>query len=504
MMKKLLGYTVLILLFTSSLSFAGNPLYVNGDPLVWDTSQTIKYKIDLEGLGELSLEQTYALIEEATKIWEDVSGTGIEFEFVGTLDEKITLDNWEDTLGNHIYAEGYGNMTSTQAQSDHLLVFAFDNTGEILEAKNSAGASGVQSHTGVLGTYEDPQYIISGNIVLNGLYINDNESDTKDLSSIDMLAIIVHEIGHALGLDHSSSHYQMYRDIVSGKISTDYARYLPTMFPRFIKNSGNHLVSLHPDDISTLKWMYGAGNYITVSGEILDADDNPQISALVSVRNTDSSLCQTYSQVTGVLCSDLNTKSNGKGDDYFTGKYCMDNDEKGFYEIPVLDEQGTYTVDVQELNEGLKTAITKITSSYQSLPGDAEFFNDDDDNNEDPDDLNVLIIDDDDISHIDIVLSDTQASTGDDDELTYDYFIEDDFFSTLEDPQCPSNPDFDIDAVFANASEISNDTSSGSTSVSCALNTADTTKPNINLILLGLFLITLTSIRQLCNKRSMN
>lgn len=471
-----MGVMATLLLLQPAL--AGSPLYMNSDntPLTWDTTQTIKYKVDPEGLGILTYAQSLVLIQEAMAVWESVVGTGIEFEYLGPTDEAITIDNWEEIAANHIFAEGYQTTSAltTDSQREHYLVIGFDNTGEIMEAKGSPGAAGIQSHTGVLGTYEDPQYFISGHVFINGLYYNNNDSDIPDLELIDLMAIIVHELGHVLGLDHNVFHYQMYREILDGTLNPNYARFLPTMFPRFIKGSGSHLISLHPDDIATLKWMYGAPDYHTISGEVLNANGEPQFAALVTARNTESALCHAYAQATGATCSDMNTSATGTGAAYFNAKNCLDKTAQGAYIIPVL-RGGSYTVDVSEIPSFLKSSISKFGSVIPELAGDAEFFNKNDAPTESSYDYDEILIDGEDVGPVDIMLSSTVASSNQLDRITDTYFEQDSFFIVLDDePDCPLTNDFDIESIVYNtptSSFVTTHTSTNTTPAGCSLNT---------------------------------
>lgn len=439
---------IFIFLLAPSVLHAGNPLYMTpeGTPLVWDTSEPIRYVVDAKGLGKLNFEQSLALIHEATQIWESITGTGIQFEFAGTTEEPITIDNWKTIAGNTMYAEGYNVIPAgtSESQTEHLLVIGFDNTGEIIEAKGSGGASGVQSLTGVKGTLEDPEFIISSHVFINGLYHNGSNDDISELELTDLLAIVVHELGHALGLDHNVFHYEIYKQIIQGTLDPDYARYLPSMFPRFIKSTGSHMITLHPDDIATIKWLYGADDVTMLSGEVLDSQYQPVPSIVVTARETSSSLCQSYGQATSVTCSDMNTAADGSGSYQFNAKNCVNENERGYYQIPVLFS-GNYTLDAQEIPEFLTSSVAKLGSKIQEIPGGAEFYNLGDSNTDvDSYSYDEIQIDGSDQDELDIILNDTTASSNDIDRIEFTFFSSDEFFTLPEDDvDCPLVYDYD-------------------------------------------------------------
>jgi hypothetical protein len=499
----LLIFIVFTTIVCTPVAYAGNPLYmkIDGSPLVWDTTKTIPYKIDPKGMGKLSYEQSVALINLAMSVWESVDGTGIQFEYLGPLDESLTIDNWEKQAGNFIYHDSTSSADSkvSDSQSEGYLVIGFDATGDILEAKGSAGASGAQSITGIQGSYNNPEFISSAHVILNASYYDGND-DISDLSLTDLLSVIVHELGHVLGLDHNLSYYTLYTDIIKGDLDPSYARYLPTMFPRFIRTTGHYLLSLNPDDIATLKWLYGDDdNYFLITGTITDRAGQPQDKINVNSRNIKASLCEVYSQATSITCSERNTQENGSGAAYFTGKYCHNDDTLGEYIIPVLDI-AQHTVDIHEIPEYFSSSIARFDETLNEYSDFAEFYNLNDDQTDTPYTFTTFSIFED-RDHLDITLSET-TSSDDIDYIDYTYFEENDFFETTDANQdyCPETSKYNDDTILhiINTTVITPSIAAQNKAQSasgCSLQKKNISQPHISLLSLFLFSLLLLQMR---------
>jgi hypothetical protein len=151
-----------------------------GEPIRWDPCRPIHYVINPEGAPP----GTEALIGEAI---DSVSAaTGLAFESEGTTSEVAPLDGraliQEDTYGEGIVP----------------VIIEWSNAAAMpILAKDVAGMGGPSMLEGAFGSQ---RYLVSGVVVL----------DAEDLASIMtssagpglVRAVIMHELGHVVGLDH--------------------------------------------------------------------------------------------------------------------------------------------------------------------------------------------------------------------------------------------------------------------------------------------------------------
>src|SRR4051794_11317615 len=69
---------------------AGGPLISGGaNPVIWNTSSPIKYKIDKGKLGAISATDIDNAIKTAFTTWSNVSTASIKFQFDGILDQDV-------------------------------------------------------------------------------------------------------------------------------------------------------------------------------------------------------------------------------------------------------------------------------------------------------------------------------------------------------------------------------------------------------------------------------
>ena len=328
---------VLILILTSMFvvmpAFAGGPLEVRKGKALSYGKRPIVYRYDEGRLGKLSNEEAILLVESLFNVWQSVPTANIIFK-------KDT----PDTIGFDVNASNFKPILQPRTDRDlnHFTPIVFDEDGSLLDAYLGTGAS--NAALGIGG----PVVLKMGNrfslpesqIVLNGKVINGIESTGDPEVTIELFKkAILHEIGHAIGLDHS-------------QINEDKKDFVPIMFPKGVNES----LELTQDDISSLSFLYPNKTELTkfgkIEGKVFREDGTtPVLGANVVLRNIDDPLNKVISCVSDFL-------ANKKG------TYV-------FFAIP----PGIYTIEIEPINFELVASAPSRPSigPYTKNPSDKSF-----------------------------------------------------------------------------------------------------------------------------------
>lgn len=403
--KLLLAVPLVWGLFEASAGICGIPTYaLNGSAVVWDTSQPIRYRVDPGSLGSLPFDEALQLLQLAMDQWEDLTDAQILFEYLGPASADITSANHDS------FIDPLFDVNRPEDVEDLLIIF--DSDGAILSSygKDVTVAGGL-TQLGAI-TSRGVTRLYAAQIILNGLTC-DGDPDgldpvVSDTTLGNFVAVVVHELGHSLGLNHTILNQNLFR-IDAGFL------YLPTMYPLAM---GSNQIVISPDERAEILRMYGASLPV-ISGRVLDASGSPVDDVLVTARNIRSPFCRSYAVLTG----------------------WPDETDSGSYSIPVL-EPGDYVLEV-----------TQYRSSVP-VPGGAEFYNQSDASDENFDQLTVVSVAES-VSGLDFRLgvSNPSAPTVLDDEV---YFARPDIFNLDgEDELCPEQLDAAILGVIGTEAEES-------------------------------------------------
>lgn len=200
-MRAWLARTLLFALAAGSLGFnvIRDP---NGDgPIIWPTP-TMTFEIQQDGSDDISDGSDIAAIRAALDTWNRVSCSAFRF-----IDGGLTASRT-------IAADGVSRIAILE--------------GNWPGGADGAAATTIRERNGALWTEAD--------IRVNG--VDFQWSTTGDVQRPDLQSVIVHELGHALGLMHSANPEA-------------------TMYYR-VRLGTTHARTLHPDDVAGVCYLYPA------------------------------------------------------------------------------------------------------------------------------------------------------------------------------------------------------------------------------------------------------
>jgi hypothetical protein len=217
---------------------AGGPLKVtSGNAVLWNATNVIAYQIDKGPLGVIAEADVPKLIGSAFDKWAQVPTAALSFS-QGSLGEDV------DTTVRLLQLRGNASFAS---------VMVSDSTGAIVD-----GVFGVGSKTSVLG-FAEPMLNTPGSEIARFVAVM-NGTFSSNLPTIR--STLVHEFGHALGLDHSQINSGFAGD---GIVAND--QFLPSMFPTS-SDDDTPLIDLNPDDEAWISRLYPRSNFSTTYGTI--------------------------------------------------------------------------------------------------------------------------------------------------------------------------------------------------------------------------------------------
>lgn len=266
---------VWLILFYPAMAFAGGPLcYTNTGPATWDAAAVIKYKTDRRALRPgsgpndpgIDSNTAKAMVKDAFAFWSAIGSALIKFKYDSDL--AIDITNGPD----------YSDLQNDASAGNFIV---FDQTGQIIDDLYGIGNS--RSTLGFAGPVPVGNRIVRFVSVMNG-----------SLARVPagFVPTMVHEFGHAIGLDHSQIQAGLAND---GDPSNDIM--VPIMFPTSTDSEDLPvplLRPLHPDDRAWISKLYPSpafqSGYGIIRGKVLRVDNKkPVLGAnVVAISQVDS------------------------------------------------------------------------------------------------------------------------------------------------------------------------------------------------------------------------
>ena len=206
------------------------------------------YNPENGALGLLTNAQARSLLAQAFAEWEAGPAT-ITFTEGSLLGVDVNATGIPLTNPAH-----YQNFYRKSGDSKTPVIF--DNDGSIIDGIFGTGArfdilgvAGLDTPVGVSTT------ITEASIVINGLFYDGVglPSSPDDVTLTGLKAAMVHEIGHAINLDHTYLNHDLALD---GNAGNDI--YVPTMFP-IAADDEAALATTNPDDQLAAENLYPPG-----------------------------------------------------------------------------------------------------------------------------------------------------------------------------------------------------------------------------------------------------
>jgi hypothetical protein len=342
---------------------------VTAQPVRWLNPQEIPYYIDEGSLGQLNRQQASDLVEAMMAVWENEGGGAFHFVNKGSIGADVTTGNMKAYVDTSVCADNISPKILSMIQGQSPIIF--DSDGSIIDALSGPGASrkivGKAAFRCFKGTLADPKGVTQAFLILNGRFI-DALPDPIDLPINVYAGVILHELGHYIGLHHSMVNEEIYAGVLNGTQSAEDSKYVPVMYPLILPNSVASTV-LKPDDVAILRELYPApGETLAkVSGTVLGFDGSQVPSANVVARRTDDPLCQAVSGVSGRECTPMISSNNEPS---VLSENCGNPKAVGDYVVRGLTP-GQYTMEVSEIvDQGGARQNMFPKGAGQDLPGE--------------------------------------------------------------------------------------------------------------------------------------
>jgi hypothetical protein len=286
---KILGLALFFLLLRPGAALqAGGPLVIkDGVPRHWSTNAPIDLNLDRGPLGGIPNAVAISIVEHAMGQWNGVSTSQLRLR----IGEALSTDV------EGLSKAQFDNFTT---KDDGTVPVLFDSTGEMFDALFGPGNAVI----GVAG----PSLIVSssGTIVKGFAMFNGAGATMGRVETFK--AVVTHELGHMLNLQHSQINGVHLGSPIPGFSGSPTANDVETMYPVLISSSAvpHPMATLHKDDIAAISALYPTGTFssttASITGTVFDIDGATPLEGVnVVARNVDRPFEDAVSYVSGSL-----------------------------------------------------------------------------------------------------------------------------------------------------------------------------------------------------------
>jgi hypothetical protein len=335
------------------------PLYVGGAPAVADSAvlgtpvpglpfhwpidavthtASVTYWTDQGMLGTLSKAQADQLVATAFGAWAGAPTANITFSKAGDLSTDIQtgaqLKSLENDLANCSVALPPGSLAKDRSivydKDGGILTDLGDDPNTILGFADAICLEG----DGITNFFN------RGFALLNGKGVTSS-------SDAELQAVMTHEFGHMIGLDHS----QINLDCLTGTCSSAELNGVPIMFPVLLSTQTN----LRTDDIAGVSTLYPGASFSSsrgrITGRVLFTDGvTPAQGFNVIARLVSDPQTTAVSNVSGYLFTADAGNPLVQWPGLTPSPYgSRDQTLIGYYDLPGLPP-GDYTVEVEAIH----------------------------------------------------------------------------------------------------------------------------------------------------------
>lgn len=257
----------MILLITwAPVAHAGGPFGVDtvkatGQPMRWQNN-TFEWYVDDGPLStDVDSETARQWVKEQFDKWMSITLTGSENK---PLSSTVIRASFKGSIGTDIDDTNYFDF---DREEEPRTIVVFDEGGKIA---SSLGFNNTPGLTALRLMDSSGLYITKGISILNGAMLGE-----RKLTHEQFKAVIFHEMGHLLNLDHTQVNLDIATSCELNK-DCENGNYIPTMYPD-LKTETMGIPAY--DDIITLSWIYPSSDFeksfCAITGELFDAKGKP-------------------------------------------------------------------------------------------------------------------------------------------------------------------------------------------------------------------------------------